>query len=323
MQPQSSESTGQTCRSTTTCGRSRRKATTPSISSAAASLAKTSALPEKVPGLQERGPVFGTILLGSFAQFGHDGWSLKTSQLSLLEGSEPFSETWPKSGLMRNGTAYRLQPLVRRTDANASGSLPFGTPTANEKLATAYPTPNMGERFRRRHGGNLLESVANQMWPTTAFQQGLTEKPTHHVPTPTASDHIERESTSSEVLNFDTNKSVSLDRWVRMWPTPKASAAGPDFAKMGRSKTGISLATAAAMYPTPTVQDASNNGGPSQYERNSLPLNAVAGGSLNPLWVEWLMGFPLGWTALDASATPLSRKSLRSSAGRSLKRKRG
>jgi hypothetical protein len=27
------------------------------------------------------------------------------------------------------------------------------------------------------------------------------------------------------------------------------------------------------------------------------------GGSLNPMWVEWLMGFPLEWTVLDASAT--------------------
>ena len=50
--------------------------------------------------------------------------------------------------------------------------------------------------------------------PQTAYV-GLTQKPTHHVPTPTASDHIERRSTSTEVLNFETNKSVSLDRWVK------------------------------------------------------------------------------------------------------------
>ena len=49
-------------------------------------------------------------------------------------------------------------------------------------------------------------------------------------------------------------------------------------------------------WPTPTVQDAANNGGPSQYQRNSLPLNAEVGGALNPEWVELLMGFPPGWT---------------------------
>jgi hypothetical protein len=71
------------------------------------------------------------------------------------------------------------------------------------------------------------------------------------------------------------------------------------------------------MWPTPTVQDASNNGGDSQYNRNSLPLNAAIGGSLNPTWVEWLMGFPLEWTVLEVSATQLFRKSRKSSATQS------
>ena len=29
----------------------------------------------------------------------------------------------------------------------------------------------------------------------------------------------------------------------------------------------------------------------------------VTGGQLNPTWVEWLMGFPIGWTDLEASET--------------------
>jgi hypothetical protein len=124
----------------------------------------------------------------------------------------------------------------------------------------------------------------------------------------------------------------------RMWPTPTASGFEcQDVEKLlqrreelkAKHKNGngfgltLNQAVKVAMYPTPTVQDASNNGGPSQHQRNSLPLNAVAGGSLNPTWVEWLMGFPLGWTALDASATPSSRKSSKSSAGRSLTQKQG
>jgi hypothetical protein len=27
-------------------------------------------------------------------------------------------------------------------------------------------------------------------------------------------------------------------------------------------------------------------------------------GQLNPTWVEWLMGYPIGWTDLNASETP-------------------
>jgi len=63
------------------------------------------------------------------------------------------------------------------------------------------------------------------------------------------------------------------------------------------------------MWPTPTVNDSKNNGGPSQVKakgRGFGPnLNAVvaerskSGGSLNPTWVEWLMGYPIGWTDLE------------------------
>ena len=38
-------------------------------------------------------------------------------------------------------------------------------------------------------------------------------------------------------------------------------------------------------------------------------------GRLNPEWVEWLMGFPVGWTELKPLETPLSRKSQKSSGG--------
>ena len=48
-----------------------------------------------------------------------------------------------------------------------------------------------------------------------------------------------------------------------------------------------------------------------------LAAQRGVGGSLNPTWVEWLMGFPLGWTDLEPSATPSSRKSRKSSDGQS------
>lgn len=51
-------------------------------------------------------------------------------------------------------------------------------------------------------------------------------------------------------------------------------------------------------------------------------LNDEIGGPLNPTWCEWYMGFPLGWTELQPSATPLSRKSRSGLAGESSKRKR-
>jgi hypothetical protein len=61
-----------------------------------------------------------------------------------------------------------------------------------------------------------------------------------------------------------------------------------------------SLPLAVQMFPTPTAHDGKDCGtSPSQTGRNSPTLPVVAGGKLNPTWVEWLMGWPLGWTDLQ------------------------
>lgn len=104
-----------------------------------------------------------------------------------------------------------------------------------------------------------------------------------------------------------------------LWPTPSANkqtrsgklvnADGTPWdgiSKPHSAKTGKPVQTAlldkVTMWPTPTAQDAKNNGAPSQLERNTKPLNAEVGGPLNPPWVEWLMGWPLGWTDCAALA---------------------
>jgi hypothetical protein len=74
-----------------------------------------------------------------------------------------------------------------------------------------------------------------------------------------------------------------------------------------------SLTRTVHAYPTPTVQDSENVNGPSQRERNSLPLNQAVrtdgspvSGRLSPTFVEWLMGFPRDWTVISgASASRL------------------
>ena len=40
-----------------------------------------------------------------------------------------------------------------------------------------------------------------------------------------------------------------------------------------------------------------------------------AGGALNPTWVEWLMGWPLGWTDLKPLATDKCRNAQRRHGG--------
>jgi DNA (cytosine-5)-methyltransferase 1 len=69
-----------------------------------------------------------------------------------------------------------------------------------------------------------------------------------------------------------------------------------------------------AIWPTPTHGKLAGGSGAFQqiqdkYENNEITLEekkamqAGNGGRLNPTWVEWLMGFPLGWTDLEDSET--------------------
>ena len=91
------------------------------------------------------------------------------------------------------------------------------------------------------------------------------------------------------------------------WPTPTVCG---NYNRKGASKTsgdGLATAVAKRMFPTPsagndkwggTIQEC---GGSWNWIRKEDP--SFARSPLNPTWVEWLMGWPLGWTDLDASAT--------------------
>jgi len=43
---------------------------------------------------------------------------------------------------------------------------------------------------------------------------------------------------------------------------------------------------------------------PALLPQQESPHEVVTGGKLNPTFVEWLMGFPLGWTVCEPSETP-------------------
>ena len=84
------------------------------------------------------------------------------------------------------------------------------------------------------------------------------------------------------------------------WPTPTTRDRGTDApARTG----GPSLGVAVRMWPTPTAHNAKETNAKSEMNRNTPTLAAQAGGALNPNWVEWLMGWPIGHTALKPSET--------------------
>ena len=113
-----------------------------------------------------------------------------------------------------------------------------------------------------------------------------------------------------------------------LWPTASAQAAGEgpllDKAtdKDGKKpkqnervynpETGkhiqVSLNRAVKLFRTPNQRDWKGMSAKSWREREkgdkTPTLPDQIGGQLNPMWVEWLMGFPLGWTDLEDSETP-------------------
>jgi hypothetical protein len=110
---------------------------------------------------------------------------------------------------------------------------------------------------------------------------------------------------AGELWELTTPEHLTSGNESGLWPT---ATAGDSKNAANRTATrhnpnskhhsGTTLVDAVRMWPTPTAQDSKNNGAPSQMVRNTKPLNAEVGGSLNPMWVEWLMGWPLGWTNL-------------------------
>jgi hypothetical protein len=62
----------------------------------------------------------------------------------------------------------------------------------------------------------------------------------------------------------------------------------------GGSNSRNALKKKSNAWPTPNCGDAKNNGG----KCHQVSLQTEVGGNLNPPWVEWLMGWPIGWTDL-------------------------
>jgi hypothetical protein len=141
-----------------------------------------------------------------------------------------------------------------------------------ESASSSWPTPtvddskNVNPKPNRRPG--LVAAVNNA--PT----------PSGNWPTPTVSD-VYADNLKSSQQTDGSMHSVSLAHAVQMWPTPRSN-------------------TAMASLITPEIAN-----DPKRFPN----LETVVGrreqvtGRLNPMWVEWLMGFPLGWTDLKDSET--------------------
>ena len=163
---------------------------------------------------------------------------------------------------------------------------------------TAHPeAPNHGSNSNGPH--NLLEVAQTgwnpgMMWPTPTSTLGTNGG----LVTPAKA----REGgTLIEALSART-----------LWPTPTASdnrPRGTQNSTARRMALGKQVGLEAMVkWATPTAHNAKEAACPAEYLRATPTLAAQAGGSLNPTWVEWLMGWPLGWTDSAQSATARFRQ---------------
>jgi hypothetical protein len=106
--------------------------------------AKTLALPAKALGSRAKEVERGRRWRGSFAKYSQDSCSWKTAQLSLLEGSGEFLETWPRWGSMRNGESYLRQIPELFTCEKEYGYWPTPTrATAHKEVVTSQGCNNL------------------------------------------------------------------------------------------------------------------------------------------------------------------------------------
>jgi len=184
--------------------------------------AQTFPLQDEAQDLMEKVPPCGITWRGWLAKFDHDSYSWKTAQCSFIEESGECLETFPVSGMTRDGLLWERMTLERRTKGIERG---------------LWRTPDTGG------GGTsgILKQGKNHRKNGQPIQIRLVD----------------------QVNN------------PRLWPTPVA--------RMHKDR-----------------------GYASEYGKNEIPLAAQVGGPLNPEWVEWLMGWPPGWTDLKPLATDKS-----------------
>lgn len=230
---------------------------------------------------------------------GHDG-------NQTLRQAEEFAGRWPTP---TTGDEQRgRQPFLGGPTNPSLGSAVDAWPTP-----VACPKGPGGEG--KREGGPTLQTVAQNQWPTPRAKAAGED---------------------------DTKGGSDLQHRAAEWPTPSSmnqnggDALSPGMAhRAGRTPGNLYEAVARVIWPTPSRQDLVGSrratARTSAWKSNpgttltdamllfSLPDLAIPSGPasspqirrsplrLNPRFVEWLMGYPPGWTGFGPLGTRSSR----------------
>ena len=258
--------------------------------------------------------ISGTKWLGLLKTYGLDGSLAKMCQ-ALLQCqwvSEEVSLTWKVSDTKPSHILFQLQP---------------STPSIDECDAGLWATPNTMDHLppRSEEGTNkLMEGHRKGRTKPSNLREQVDEKTMALWPTPRARDYKDSINVVPPSVQNGT-RSPTLGQKIaetRMFPTPttqeiehpnmELTKTGRRLSKDGKSSHSLNLADTVKMWPTPNAWD--GNRGP-RSEKNLQEKNHMVnlitavqtdqrkneqevGGTLNPMWGEWLMGYPQGWTDL-------------------------
>jgi len=246
------------------------------------SLAATHANPFRLRGNEKAQTIqgtFGRTLDNTFRQSDLFDVSLKTLRDTSALDCEKSSLTWKQIVTNRRGEYSARLRSAHRIEENESSLWP--TPTQDSSTS----------RSKEYAQGGIPLQVAVQMWPT-----------------PKANDAKKSENCDP------TNPRNGLPAAVKLWPTPTASDSQGGPREMDGKRGRALKDLAQPSWPTPAARDWKDTPGMATQAGNrsrldQLPRAVYAknsdqkSGTLNPNWVEWLMGLPTGWTDLGSWAT--------------------
>lgn len=187
---------------------------------------------------------------------------------------------WPRWGMTVGGRLFPLPMLELHTGGNVGGAL-LNVPT---------PTSNDAEK---RGGLNPVRS-----WGTAGYAKLW---PTPNVPNGGRSCAHVTDWRGNTAYHNGKKVQVGLEHAVKNWPTPTSSLGtkgGRVTSRKSREGGTLIEAVSARAFPTPPSNDwkGSARGGQRRGQLTDPDMGAIpASGKLNPIWVCWLMGWPLTW----------------------------
>lgn len=174
---------------------------------------------------------------------------------------------WPRAGRMLAGIVWSCDPVAKRQSKRINGRTYWnGVNLGGTEAQGCWPTPTARDW---KDTGDLLKVPVNGLLPRAVHRAEL-----------------------------------------GLWPTPSATSYGTNrggaAGRVGPTRHSLESMARHGLWPTPTRSDGTGGPGRSDARTGGDNLRTAVSlevkGRLNPDWVEWLMGFPVGWTDLSCDA---------------------